>query len=68
VCTFPLKIIGLADDAWRGGTRAVVLRHAPDFDAATMETRSSSAGKYVSLTCTIHATSQGRNSTRSTGN
>jgi putative lipoic acid-binding regulatory protein len=37
---------------------AVVLRHAPDFDGATMEMRASSGGKYVSLTCTINATSK----------
>ena len=36
----------------------VVQRHAPDFDAATLEMRASSAGKYLSLTCTINATSR----------
>jgi putative lipoic acid-binding regulatory protein len=45
----------------------VVLRHAPDFDAATMVIAFLVAGKYLSLTCTINATS-GRNWTRSTGN
>jgi putative lipoic acid-binding regulatory protein len=30
----------------------------PDFDAATMEMRASIAGKYLSLTCTITATSR----------
>jgi putative lipoic acid-binding regulatory protein len=57
-CSFPLKIIGLAGDAMARGVLEVVLRHAPDFDAATMETRSSSAGRYLSLTCTINATSR----------
>jgi hypothetical protein len=57
-CPFPLKIIGLAGDAMARGVLDVVLRHAPDFDAATMETRSSSAGRYLSLTCTINATSR----------
>jgi putative lipoic acid-binding regulatory protein len=36
----------------------VVLRHAPDFDAATMEMRNSREGKYLSLTATIRATSR----------
>ena len=36
----------------------VVLRHAPDFDAATMEMRPSREGKYLSLTCTVRATSR----------
>jgi putative lipoic acid-binding regulatory protein len=36
----------------------VVLRHAPDFDAATMEMRNSRQGKYLSLTVTVRATSR----------
>jgi putative lipoic acid-binding regulatory protein len=57
-CAFPLKIMGLADSALAQEVLAVVLRHAPDFDAATMCMRASSGGKYVSLTCTINATSR----------
>ena len=36
----------------------MVLSHAPDFDGSTMEKRSSSSGNYLSLTCTINATSK----------
>lgn len=36
----------------------VVLKHAPDFDAAQVEMRPSKAGNYLSLTCTIRATSK----------
>lgn len=57
-CNFPLKIMGLADDALAQAVLAVVTRHAPDFDGATMEMRASSGGKYVSLTCTVVATSK----------
>jgi len=57
-CTFPLKIIGPANDDLAPAVLEMVLRHAPDFDAATIEMRASSAGRYVSLTCTIHATSR----------
>jgi len=57
-CAFPLKIMGLANDALAQAVLEVVLRHAPDFDGATMEMRASSGGKYVSLTCTINATSR----------
>ena len=35
-----------------------MLRHDPGFDGATMEMRASSGGKYVSLTCTVKATSK----------
>lgn len=57
-CAFPVKIMGLADDALAQSVLDVVLRHAPDYDAACMEMRASSGGKYVSLTCTISATSR----------
>ena len=57
-CAFPLKIMGLAHDALAQTVLNVVLKHAPDFDGATMEMRASSGRKYVSLTCTINATSK----------
>ena len=57
-CAFPLKIMGLACDALAQSVLEVVLHHAPDFDGATMEMRASSTGKYISLTCTINATSK----------
>ncbi len=57
-CEFPIKIMGLASDALAQAVLEVVLRQAPDVDAATMVMRSSSAGKYLSLTCTIQATSR----------
>lgn len=55
---FPLKIMGIAAPDFAQGIVAVVLRHAPEFDPATMEMRPSSGGKYLSLTCTVRATSQ----------
>ena len=57
-CAFPLKVMGLAHDALAQTVLEVVLRHAPDFDGATMEMRASSGGKYLSLTCTITAQSK----------
>jgi len=57
-CAFPLKIMGLANTALAQTVLDIVHRHAPGFDGATMEMRASSGGKYVSLTCTINATSK----------
>ena len=57
-CDFPLKIMGLSNVALAQTVLDIVLRHAPDFDGATMEMRASSGGKYISLTCTITATSK----------
>ena len=36
----------------------VVLRHAPDFNAGTMEMRKSRLGKYLSLTVTVRVNSR----------
>ena len=36
----------------------IVLRHAPDFDVASVEMRPSRQGKYLSVTCTVRATSR----------
>ena len=55
---FPIKIMGAAAEGFAQAVLAVVLRHAPDFDAATMELRPSKAGNYLSVTCTVRAVSQ----------
>ena len=55
---FPLKIMGLAAPDFAQHVVDVVLRHAPDFDPASIEMRPSSGAKYLALTCTVRATSQ----------
>ena len=55
---FPLKIMGKRHDDFAQSVLDIVLRHAPDFDGATMEMRASAKGNYLSLTCTIRATSK----------
>ncbi|MEI7455704.1 MAG: DUF493 domain-containing protein [Nitrosomonadales bacterium] len=55
---FPLKIFGLQHPDLSQSVLDVVTRHAPDFDAASMEMRASKTAKYISLTCTIRATSR----------
>lgn len=57
-CDFPLKIMGAAVDGFAQTIAEVVLQHAPGFDPASIEMRPSKAGNYLSLTCTIRATSQ----------
>jgi putative lipoic acid-binding regulatory protein len=57
-CAFPIKTMGRRTDDFAQAIVAVVLHHAPDFDAATVEMRASSAGNYLSVTCTINATSR----------
>ena len=57
-CDFPIKIMGKADDSFAEVMLSIVTKHAPDFDATRMELRASSGGNYLSVTCTIVATSK----------
>ena len=55
---FPIKVMGRRTDGFAQAILEVVLRHAPDFDAATMEMRTSREGNYLSVTVTVNATSR----------
>ncbi len=57
-CRFPLKVMGAAGEEFVRAVGVVVQAHAPGFDPASIEQRPSRAGNYLSLTCTITATSQ----------
>ena len=57
-CDFPLKIFGEQHPELAQSVLDVVIKHAPDFVAASMEMRASKTAKYISLTCTIRATSR----------
>jgi putative lipoic acid-binding regulatory protein len=57
-CDFPLKIMGATRDGFAQAIVEVVIKHDPGFDAASVEMRPSKAGNYLSLTCTVRATSK----------
>ena len=57
-CVFPIKVMGRMQDGFAQTIVVVVKKHVPDFDAATLEMRASRAGKYLSVTCTVNATSR----------
>jgi putative lipoic acid-binding regulatory protein len=57
-CDFPIKVMGAAQEGFAQAICEVVVRHAPDFDAATTEMRPSKGGNYLSLTCTVRAVSK----------
>jgi len=57
-CDFPIKVMGKTAPGFAQGVVDVVQRHAPDFDAASVEMRASKQSKYLSLTCTVRATSR----------
>ena len=57
-CAFPIKVMGRTQAGFAQTVVAVVQKHAPDFDPATLEMRASRAGNYLSVTATIQATSR----------
>ncbi|OGS96807.1 MAG: hypothetical protein A3H31_13260 [Gallionellales bacterium RIFCSPLOWO2_02_FULL_57_47] len=57
-CEFPLKIFGLQQAGFAQAVLEVVSKHDPGFSAASMEMRASKNARYLSLTCTINATSR----------
>jgi putative lipoic acid-binding regulatory protein len=57
-CDFPIKIMGKTRQNFTETVLAIVKSHAPDFDIANMTVRTSKHGAYLSLTCTIRATSR----------
>jgi len=57
-CDFPIKVMGKNQAGFAQAVMHIVMRHAPDFDPASIEMKSSKKGKYLSLTCIIQATSR----------
>ncbi len=57
-CDFPIKVFGSAHPDFVNAITQVVQAHSPNFTSENIESRSSSAAKYTSLTCTVHITSR----------
>ena len=57
-CAFPIKVMGRWQPGFAQTVTEIVLKHAPDFDPASVEMRPSRQGRYVSVTCVLHATSR----------
>ncbi len=55
---FPIKVMGLNTPEFMPAMIAIFRRHAPDFDASSIETRSSREARYVSYTMSINAVSR----------
>ena len=55
---FPIKIMGRREPGFVRTVVEIVRKHAPDFDDATIEMRQSKKNTYLSVTCTIIATSR----------
>jgi len=57
-CDFPIKIIGQDNQHLTDTILTIVKSHFPSFDTTSLEKRKSKQSKYLSLTCTIRATSR----------
>lgn len=55
---FPIKVMGVKADGFVHAVTELAHRFDPDFDAASIELRESSGGKYLGVTITITATSR----------
>jgi len=55
---FPIKIMGRSEPGFVQTIIDIVRKHAPDFDESAIELRNSKKNSYLSVTCTIVATSR----------
>lgn len=55
---FPIKAMGRREDGFAQAVLEIILTHAPDFDARTVEMRPSKNGNFLSVTATINAQSR----------
>lgn len=57
-CDFPIKVMGHAQDGFAQAIVELLREFDAQFDAATVEMRPSSTGKYLGLTVTVRTHSQ----------
>jgi hypothetical protein len=57
-CDFPIKVMGRKERGFAQAITDIVLKHVRDFDPASVEMRPSRQGTYLSVTCTVRATSR----------
>lgn len=57
-CDFPIKVMGQAQDGFAQAIVELLREFDAQFDAAKVEMRPSSSGKYLGLTVTVRAHSQ----------
>ena len=57
-CEFPIKVFGQTQQGFLQAVTEVILQHDPAFSAASITMRNSKTAKYISLTCTVTATSR----------
>lgn len=57
-CDFQIKVMGKTQSSFAKTITSLIQTILPEFNEADIESRVSSTGKYISLTCTVHVVSQ----------
>ena len=57
-CDFPIKVMGETHADFTSEMIKTIQQLETGFDASKIELRGSSGGRYISLTCTVYATSK----------
>ncbi|WP_075881135.1 HP0495 family protein [Vreelandella massiliensis] len=57
-CDYPIKVVGDAAEDFPATVCQVLVRHAPDFDEASMQVVDSRNGRFQSVRVTIRATGE----------
>ncbi len=57
-CEFEIKVMGEAHNDFAALMTALIQTKLPDFSQKNIQSRASTAGKYVSLNCTVYVNSQ----------
>jgi len=57
-CDFPIKVMGETQSVFTKTIVGLIQMILPEFNETKIETRLSSTGKYISLTCIVHVVSQ----------
>ncbi len=57
-CEFPIKIVGIAGDAFEIAALTIVITHFPDLKQDAVKIRTSKEGKYMAMTITVTAISR----------
>ena len=59
-CSFPIKAMGRAEEGFDLMIFGIVRRHSPGLGEAAVKSRLSTGGRYMAVTVTIEAMSQGQ--------
>jgi putative lipoic acid-binding regulatory protein len=57
-CSYPLKVMGRNTNQFQAVVSSIIERHVTEENGVTYRSRSSSGGKYISVTATFSAQSQ----------